>query len=82
VAKPKVKPITGRAWCGAYSSGQLGWILPQYLDKNTSMSTLQEYVLSEAGRDFYPSDLYRVKIIIEPLYNKKGNLIVRRNKRG
>lgn len=76
----KIRPIKGKAWCGVYRDGQLGWVLPEFLDPRTSLSDHQKNVLAGIGdgKNYADSDFYRVEITIRPILNRRGKHIVRR----
>lgn len=78
--KIKLKSVSGIAWCGAYRDGLLGWMAPTFVHTSPSnLSQEQKAVLKIGQRNYWPGDLYRVRITITPIKNKKGGLIVKRN---
>lgn len=78
----KVRKTSGLAWCGVWKDGELGFLAPKFVSAYPSgLSTEQEEMMALKNGQYYPSDLYRVRITIEPVRNKKGRYIVRRNPR-
>lgn len=76
----RLKKVTGIVWCGAYQNGDLGWLAPTFVDKYPSgLSEEQRNCLTLGQRNYYPGDMYRVKVTIEPVMDKNGRYIVRRN---
>lgn len=83
--KPKRKKISGLGWSGLYYDGDLGWCLSSFVEhgKSASLTEDQERVLR--ARDDYgqwaPGDMYRVKITVSLVTDKKGRPIVKRQRR-
>jgi len=73
---PKV--IKGKAWCGLYDDGELGWHMPKFLSPGSS-TLLTADQLEDIRRDtFYRSDFYRVEITVRPICDKRGRPIIRK----
>lgn len=81
----KLKPITGLGWSGLYSDDTPGWCLSQFVDKYPqSLNKAQHEALGhhvEKREGWCASDMYRVRITIEPVKNKRGKYIVKRTTR-
>jgi hypothetical protein len=80
------KKVVGYGWCGTYhGSGEhrLGWQLSEYISHKQE-SPLNENQRKALGlisnRHFADSDMWRVKVTIEPVKNKGGKYIVKRFK--
>lgn len=78
------KKVVGYAWTGMYrgrGEHRLGWLMPHFLDHNDSQSltTDQKKALGRINSNqFAKGDMWRVKITIEPVKDKRGRFIVRR----
>lgn len=68
------------------ATGDLGWVMPFYVShgRGEPLTEEQQMVLglipNSPNRRFAPGDMYRVRITVEPVLNKRGLLIVRRYK--
>lgn len=78
------KKVVGYAWTGTYRGRRehrLGWIMPHYLSHGNS-ETLTGDQKKALGRipshQFSHGDMWRVKITIEAVKDKRGKFIVRR----
>jgi hypothetical protein len=85
---PNLKKVIGYGWCGLYSGEDepgLGWLVSPFIyDKHSAnLSEEQRMALGLIENTQYAnSDMYRVKVTIEVVRNKKtGKPIVRRAKR-
>lgn len=79
------KKIIGLAWCGVYamprSEYKLGWIMPHMVAHHQSQYLSREQRMALGlipNRQFARGDMYRVRITVEPVKDKRGNYIVRR----
>lgn len=72
--------VGGLAWCGIYQDRELGFVGPHFVSHYpNSLDEEQRKVLTKGNRTYYPSDMYRVRVSIEPVLNKNGRFIVKRN---
>jgi len=73
--------MQGYGWSGLWSDNSLGWQLSYYVQEKdfARLNETQESALRGNG-EYASSDMYRVKITIQPVLNKKGKYIVRRAK--
>ena len=74
-----IKPRTGIGWVGFWNDGTIGWAMPPHIDPRYPAA------LYESGhdRDYVREgdEFVRCRIIIEPLLDARGRLIVRRMKK-
>jgi len=79
----KVTGITSRIWVGVYNDKKrsLGWMAPKFIEpgRGSGLDEEQRRLLSPGQRHYFPGDLYRCRITIQPVRAKRGRLIVRRN---
>ena len=81
------KKVVGYGWCGCYSGTSehcLGWLMPKFVShkQNSNLCTEQRKALGQLpNKDYATSDMWRVKITVEPVKNKRGKYIVRRARR-
>lgn len=76
----KPKKVTGIAWCGAWSDGQLGFNAPIFVEGKTPSSISEEQRRMLEGNGWFPSHLFRVRVTIQLVLNKRGKPTVRRNR--
>jgi len=82
----KIKTVTGVGWSGLWKGGRvhpkLGWMITRFISPNVygGIDEEQEKVLlnSEETSGLPSTDFVRVKITIEPIYNRRGELVIRR----
>lgn len=82
--KKRIPKTVGLAWCGRYSdrAGTLGWLMPRFVSNYPEcLDSEQAKMLTGRSRTYYPGDLYRVRVTLEAVRDKRGRYIVRRNKR-
>lgn len=78
------KKVVGYGWTGTYrvrSEHKLGWLMPHFVAHNdsSSLTTDQRRVLGIIpNHSFARGDMWRVKITIEPVKDKRGRYIVKR----
>ncbi len=79
------KKVVGLAWCGVYamprSQYKLGWVMPGMVahHQRENLTSDQRKALGLIpNRQFARSDMYRVRITIEPVKDRRGKYIVRR----
>lgn len=74
-----ISEFTGRSWMGTYDDGTLGFCASNFLSEHPAgLSSDQRDML--AGKSWYPSDLYRVEVSVRLVLNKRGQLLVKKNK--
>src|ERR1700675_4394626 len=68
-------------WSGCYSpDNMLGWLAPKFpSDFPTGLSEEQKECMADGNNKYYPGDMYRVKISLEPVLDKQVRFIVKRN---
>lgn len=79
-----MKTVTGTGWCGVWEDGTLGFCLSQFVEKGHTLNRYQQECLGLAvvkPEGWRASDMYRVKITVEPLKDKRGRAIVRKTAR-
>lgn len=82
-----LKKVVGFGWSGRYrgrSHHRLGWLMPQFVSHKygASLTTEQLKALGVLkSKNFAPSDMWRVKITIEAVKDRRGKYIVRRTNR-
>jgi hypothetical protein len=78
------KKVVGYAWTGTYrsrSEHRLGWLMPYSLahGHSGSLTSDQKKALGRIpSRQFAHADMWRVKITIEAVKDKRGKFIVKR----
>lgn len=81
------KKVVGFGWCGCYegtSAHCLGWLMPPFVShkQNASLTSDQLKALGLLpNKQFARSDMWRVRITIEPVKDKRGKYVVRRAKK-
>lgn len=81
------KKVIGYGWCGCYSGTsdhRLGWLMPPFVShkQSASLTTEQRKALGLLpNKDYATGDMWRVKVTIEPVKDKRGKYIVRRARR-
>lgn len=78
----RVKPVSGLAWCGTWHDGTLGWQVSEYVSAGQSPLSRTQRKILDGDPNYYPADFYRVRVTIEPVKDKNGRYIVKRNLRG
>lgn len=68
--------VEAKAWVGEWFGGSIGWLLPFCLDERDTKPDFHQYGV--AGRCAEPLTLYRCRITVERLFDKRGRPITRR----
>ena len=84
-SKPRPKGVTGVGWSGTYyGERQLGWLVSEFVDTyphNLNHAQRMALGLDANTRGVAASNMYRVRITITPLKDKRGRYIVKRTRR-
>jgi len=81
------RKVVGYGWTGTFrgrSKHRLGFLMPHFVSHNDSepLSVDQKKALGRiANFQFAPADMWRVKITIEAVKDKRGRYIVKRYKK-
>jgi hypothetical protein len=78
--------VVCRCWVGRYRGGSLGWLMPRFLDRGTALDSAQQDALRRRPADlgsyrYIDSDMYRVKVTLEPVTDSRGRPIMRRTRK-
>ncbi len=68
--------MVSKAWVGEWSDGTIGWLMPQYIDERDQAPDSRQRHL--ARNTTQPITLYRCRITVERLKDKRGRPITRR----
>lgn len=80
--KPASNRMVGIGWCGLYHDNSLGWNLSQFIHSSRPSILIPDQMecLKEFSNSWSPGDMYRVKVTIELVRDKRGKLIVKHTK--
>lgn len=83
------KKVVGYGWCGVYdckSEYRLGWLMSPFISHHYREPLSHEQLMAsgcatDRSKRYAEADMFRVKITIEPVFDKNGNPVVKRWKK-